>query len=351
MMELLKRTIEGIKPLDQEAMAHCRARLDSLTKPLGSLGALEDIAVTLAGITGNPRPVIREKVVVVMAGDHGVTAQGVSAYPSEVTPQMVLNFGRGGAGINVLARHAGARVTVVDLGVDTDLELPGVINRRVRRGTNDLSLGPAMSRAEAVQALEAGIVIAQAEVDRGADLLATGDMGIGNTTPSSALLAAFSRRPATEVVGRGTGITDQALANKIAVINRALEINRPDPEDPVGTLTALGGCEIAGLAGLVLGAAFRGRPVVIDGFISSAAALAASRICPRATSYMIASHLSEEPGHRIMLEEIGLEPVLRLRLRLGEGTGAALAFHLVEAATKILNEMATFEEAGVSGAL
>lgn len=351
-MELLKNILGEIRPLDGEAVARCRGRLDILTKPQGSLGKLEDLAAQLAGVTGNPRPTIKDKVVVVMAGDHGVAGRGVSAFPAEVTPQMVLNFVRGGAGINVLARHVGARVTIVDLGIDTDLTLPEVVlNRRVRRGTGDISSGPAMTREEAIQALEAGISVALAEVDRGADLLATGDMGIGNTTPSSALLAVFSRKPAALLVGRGTGITDEVLSNKISLIESSLEVNRPDPSDPIGVLAAVGGLEIAGLAGLILGAASRRRPVVIDGFISSAAALVAARISPESVPYMIASHLSEEPGHRIMLEEIGLEAMLRLHLRLGEGTGAVLAFSLVEAAAKILNEMATFGEAGVSESL
>jgi nicotinate-nucleotide--dimethylbenzimidazole phosphoribosyltransferase len=332
-------------------MHAAQQRLDQLTKPPGSLGVLEDLAVRLAGISGNPLPRVKDKAVVVMAADHGVVEQGVSAFPSEVTAQMVLNFLRGGAAINVLARQAGARVTVVDIGVARSMHQPGLINRKVRLGTANIARCPAMTREEAVQALETGIEIATDEVGRGADILATGDMGIGNTTPSSAILACFSGLPARRVVGRGTGVDDRRLALKVAAVEAALRVNQPDPRDPIDVLSKVGGLEIGGLAGVILGAAANRRPVVIDGFISGAAALVAARIAPKAVNYMIASHLSQEPGHRLILEMLDLEPMLQMKMRLGEGTGAVLAFHLVEAATRILREMATFADAGVSGAV
>ncbi len=344
----LSETLKGIGRLDTGVMEQTRRRLDNLTKPRGSLGVLEDLAAQLAGITGELFPTIRDKAVIVMAGDHGVVDEGVSAYPREVTPQMVYNFIAGGAGINVLARHAGARVTVVDVGVAAELEHPSLVSRKVRPGTANMALGPAMSRDEAVQAIEVGIEMAHREVDQGANLLATGDMGIGNTTPSSAILTAFTGLPLDMVVGRGTGIDDRTLAAKREAIRRALEVNQPDPDDPLDVLAKVGGLEVAGLAGVILGAAARRVPVVIDGFISGAAAMVAARLSPDSTAFMIASHVSEEPGHRYIPDLLGLSPMLHMRMRLGEGTGAALALHMVEAATKILREMATFEDAGVS---
>lgn len=350
-MSKIERVVQGIGDLDQRAMAAARERLDQLTKPPGSLGVLEELAVQLAGISGNPMPAVRDKVVIVMAGDHGVVEEGVSAFPSEVTPQMVYNFIRGGAAINVLARQAEARVIVVDLGVAAEVNHPGLINRKVRYGTGNIAWEPAMSREEAVRAVVAGIEVAEEEIKNGAEILATGDMGIGNTTPSSAILAAFSGLPVPRVVGRGTGVDDHRLELKVRAIARALELHRPDPRDPLDVLSKVGGLEIAGLAGVILGAAAARRPVVIDGFISGAAALVAGRMEPKAIKYMIASHVSQEPGHRIIMEMLDLKPMLQMKMRLGEGTGAALAFHLIEAATRIIHEMATFADAGVSGAL
>lgn len=347
-MSLLEEVIGAIQPLDVEAMAKARERLDVLTKPRGSLGILEEIAVALAGMTGNPRPTITDQVVIVMAGDHGVVAEGVSAYPQEVTAQMVYNFVRGGAAINVLARQAGARVTVVDIGVAAELEGDGFLPRKVRTGTANMSAGPAMDRAEAIRAVEVGIEVVNEEIRRGASLVATGDMGIGNTTPSSAVLAALSGMPLNRIVGRGTGINDERLSLKKEAIERALRINNPDPRDPLDVLAKVGGLEIAGLTGVILGAAAERVPVVLDGFIAGAAALIAARLSPLARKYMLPSHLSEEPGHRIIYEMLDLSPLLHLKLRLGEGTGAVLAFHLVQAATRILSEMATFAEAGVA---
>jgi len=341
---LLGKTIKEINGLDNVAMEQAQKRLDSLIKPPGSLGILEEMAVRLAGITGNPRPQIKDKVVIIMAGDHGVVAEGVSVAPQEITYQMLPTFLSGVAGIGVLAKHAGARVLVVDVGVAVPVEFPGVLRRKVRAGTSNIAAGPAMTREEAVKALEVGIEVALAEIDRGAGLLATGDMGIGNTTPSSAILAAFNGYTAWEVAGRGTLVNDEVLKIKAGTIARALEINRPNPKDALDVLAKVGGLEIAGLAGVILGAAARRVPVLIDGFITSAAALVAYKLQPKAREFMIASHLSEEQAHRLMLEQLGLSPMIHMRMRLGEGTGAALTMHLVEAATRIIGEMASFEE-------
>lgn len=347
-MEILKEALKNIGDLDGTVMQKARERLDSLTKPRGSLGVLEDLAVKIAGIRGELFNDFKRKTVIIMAGDHGVVDEGVSAYPKEVTPQMVLNFLSGGAAINVLARHEGAEIVCVDIGVASDVDHPGLLVRKVKKGTDNMTKGPAMSREEAIEAIEVGIVTAWEAIDKGSDLIATGDMGIGNTTPSSAILAAFSGRPLEEIVGRGTGIDDIRLQKKLNAIKKALEVNKPDPQDPVGVLAKVGGLEIAGIAGVILGAASRRVPVIIDGFISTAGALVASKINPRAVNFMIASHVSQEPGHKVMLDLLGLEPMIFMRMRLGEGTGAVLAMNLVEAAVKIIREMATFEEAGVS---
>jgi len=351
-MDKLQSTINRIRPLDEEAVRQAQARQDSLTKPQGSLGLLEELSVKVAGIQGVAQPRIRDKVIVTMAGDHGVVAEGVSLFPQEVTAQMVYNFLRGGAGINVLARHVGARVVVVDLGVATDLEPhPELWVKKVAYGTKSMAQGPAMSREEAIQAIEVGIEIVESELSRGVDIVGTGDMGIGNTTPSSTMVAALTGAPVADVTGRGTGIGDQQLAHKIATIERALAVNRPDPADPLDVLAKVGGLEIGGIAGVVLGAAAHRLPVVIDGFISGAGALIAAGLAPQVKDYLIAAHLSVERGHRLVLERLGLTPLLNLNLRLGEGTGAALGISLVEAAVKVLNEMATFADAGVSEAM
>lgn len=349
-MHRLKDTIGKITDLNQAAMNAAQARLDNLTKPPRSLGVLEEIAAKLAGITGDPMPRIGDKVVIVMAGDHGVVDEGVSAFPQEVTPQMVYNFLNGGAAINVLARHVGARVVVADLGVASDLDAPGLIQAKVRPGTNNIAQGPAMSREEAIQALEAGIGIATDQIRQGATLLATGEMGIGNTTPSSAILAVYSELPMEQIVGRGTGINDERLKLKRNAIEQALRINKPDKKDAIDVLAKVGGLEIGGMAGCILAAAANRIPIIVDGFISTAAALIAYHIAPKSVNYMLASHVSEEPGHIKMLELLNLEPMLHMKMRLGEGTGAVLAMPLVEAATKILGEMATFGDAGVSTA-
>lgn len=347
-MSLLEETLRNIKPLDEKAMEMAKERQDQLTKPAGSLGVLEDISIKLAGITGSVINAVDNKAVIVMAGDHGVTEEGVSAFPKEVTPQMVLNFVNGGAAINVLARHVGARVRVVDVGVAAAIDDPSVISKKIRNGTSNFAKGPAMTKEEAVKALEVGIEVANEEIDNGTSLLATGDMGIGNTTPSSAILIALTGKPVDGLVGKGTGINNGVLDHKKKVIDDAISLLKPDKNDPIDVMSKIGGFEIGALAGLILGAAARRVPVVIDGFISGAAALIAGRISPQSTEYMIASHVSVEPGHRVILDELGLKPMLHMDMRLGEGTGAALAMGLVDAATKIMKEMATFAEAGVS---
>lgn len=341
--------LPAIPPIDREAEAATRLRQSSLTKPPGSLGRLEDLSIQLAAATGSTRPSVARKAIIVMAADHGVTHEGVSAYPAAVTPQMVLNFLNGGAAINALARQANARVVIVDIGVASDIPTHAQLHlRKIAYGTQNMAAGPAMTRAQAETAIAEGIDIVQAEVANGLDLVATGDMGIGNTTPSAAIVAAITGKPVALVTGRGTGVDDVGLVRKIQIIERALALNRPNPSDALDVLSKVGGFEIGGLAGVIIGAASKRVPVVLDGFISGAAALIAVGLCPDVKPYLIAAHQSVEIGHRAALEHIGLKPLLDLDLRLGEGTGAALAFHLVEAATRILNEMATFAEAGVS---
>jgi nicotinate-nucleotide--dimethylbenzimidazole phosphoribosyltransferase len=296
-----------------------------------------------------PRPRLTDRVVFVCAGDHGVVSEGVSAYPSAVTPQMVYNFVHGGAAINALARHAGARVIVADMGVDADFPpLPGLVNRKVRRGTRNFAQEPAMTAQEAQTCVEHGIALAEAEIKTGQTWVVTGDMGIGNTTASSAIVAVMTGAAVETVTGRGTGVTDAVLARKTEVIREALERHRPDPSDPLGVLMMVGGYEIGGLAGVILGAALHRCPVVLDGLISTAAALLAVGLVPTVREYLIAGHRSVEPGHSVALQALGLEPVLELSMRLGEGTGGVLALTLVEAACRLLDEMATFEEAGVA---
>jgi nicotinate-nucleotide--dimethylbenzimidazole phosphoribosyltransferase len=345
----LEEAIKEIKSLDETAMQAARTRQDMLTKPRGSLGRLEELSIQLAGMKSDPFPTVERKAVIVMAADHGVAQEGVSAYPSEVTAQMVLNFLRGGAAINVLARQANARVTIVDIGVAADLpSMPGLLRRKVMCGTRNQAHGPAMTREEAEQALQVGVDVLNEEADRGLDIVATGDMGIGNTTPSSSIAAALTGLAVPQVVGRGTGIDDQALEHKIRVIEQSLAVNQPDANDALDVLHKVGGLEIAGLAGVMIAAASRRIPVVVDGFISTAAAMIAVGLAPGVRNYLIAAHQSVEIGHQAMLRHLRLTPLLDLNLRLGEGTGAALAFHLIGASARILREMATFDEAGVS---
>jgi len=348
-MSTLSNVIETIKPLDKKAMAQAQARQDRLTKPKGSLGRLEELSVQLAGIQSRPLPQIKHKAIITMAGDHGVVAEKVGNWPQEVTAQMVCNFLGGGAAINVIARQSGVRLVVVDMGVATPLAShPDLVCRKVAPGSANMCAGPAMTREQAIQALETGIDIVNGEVARGLDIVGVGDMGIGNTTASSAICAVITGEPVAQVTGRGTGLSDDQLARKVAVVEQALAVNKPDPKDPLDVLTKVGGFEIAGLAGVMLGAAANRIPVVLDGFITGAAALVAVALCPRLRDYLIASHVSGEAGHPLMLKHLGLKPLLNLGMRLGEGTGAALGIFLAETSARILAEMATFAEAGVS---
>jgi nicotinate-nucleotide--dimethylbenzimidazole phosphoribosyltransferase len=351
----LSQAIERIRPADSDAMARAEARQQNLTKPPGSLGRLEEVSIRLAGIYGTERPAIGGKAVIVAAGDHGVVAQGVTGYPQEVTAQMVLNFLAGGAAISVMSRHLGIRQVVVDAGVAAEIpDFTGMAGEaefrslKIGPGTADISQGPAMSREQAVRCLEEGVGLAVEVIESGVDLLATGDMGIGNTTASSSITSAVTGHPPEETTGEGTGRTPAEMQHKIGVVRTALEVNAPDPKDGVELLAKVGGFEIGVLAGVILGAAVMRKPVVVDGFISGAAALLANAVCPAASDYMLPSHVSAERGHRAALEGLGLTPLLDLGMRLGEGTGAALAMPIIEAAAATLSEMATFAEAGVS---
>lgn len=348
-MDLLNNTLKNIRPISGEFYDTAQKHLDNLTKPLGSLGRLEEFARMIVAMTENKKPILDKKVIFTFAGDHGVTEEGVSAYPKEVTQQMVFNFLRGGAGINVLARHAGADVVVVDIGVDHDFgELDGLINLKVINGTKNFAKEPAMTREDAVRCIETGIELANGYAKKGYKIFGTGDMGIGNTTPSSAIASVLTGRPVSEVTGKGTGITDESLQRKIKIIEEGIKLNKPNSEEAIDVLSKVGGAEIGGIAGLILGAASNRIPVVIDGFISTAGALIAYCIEPKVKDYIFAAHNSVEIGHKAMLDKMGLIPILDLNLRLGEGTGAALAMLMIEAGLKIYKEMATFGEAGVS---
>lgn len=344
----LKTVLERIQPVSEDSLTKIQSRIDRQAKPAGSLGRLEELSRRYVAIRG--REDIRAKRIYTFAGDHGVAVEGVSAFPAEVTPQMVYNFIDGGAAVNALANHAGAEVRVVDMGVNHNFDgLPGLIDRKIAMGTGNIAVGPAMSREQALAALQAGVELAaQANAD-GVDLVGTGDMGIANTTPSSAIVSVFTGLTPVQVTHRGTGIDDKALGTKIQVIRRALDMNQPDPSDPIDVLAKVGGFEIGGIAGLVLGCAAEGLPVVVDGFISTAGALIASELHPHVRDYIFAAHQSVEIGHRHMLQRIGQQPLLDLNLRLGEGTGGALAMTLIEASLQVLREVLTFADAGVSG--
>ena len=348
-MDTIRKIISNISTPDYKLMEKAQGRLDSLTKPQGSLGRLEELAKQIVGITGIENPEFKNKVIFTLVADHGVTEEKVSAYPKEVTAQMVYNFLNGGAGINVLSRYIGAKVVVVDIGVAQDLKAHAhLVIKKINYGTKNMSKGPAMTRQEAMKSIETGIEILEEEMLNGIDIIGTGEMGIGNTTASSAITASLTKKSIEDVTGRGTGIDDKTLKNKIEIIKKALRTNNPDPLDPIDVLAKVGGFEIGGLTGIILSAASKKIPVVIDGFISGAAALVAYHLEPKLKDYMIASHCSAEKGHRIILEHLGLKPLLDLDLRLGEGTGAALGISIVEAAIKILTQMATFKSAGVS---
>lgn len=344
----LKELTSGIEALDQESISGMQQRLDAKIKPLRSLGVLEDIAQQLAGIQRTSQPKIKGKAVLLMAGDHGVVAEGVSAAPQEVTVQMFYSYLRDEAGINILAKHAGANVICTDIGIASPLTPPELMVNRVKNGTENMANGSAMTRQEALLALLTGAQVASQAIDSGVNLLATGEVGIGNTTPSAALVSVFTGHSVEEVTGCGTGIRDDALKNKQNVIKRAIEVNQPDPAAPLDTLAKIGGLEIAALTGAILEAAYQHVPIILDGIISTAAALTAAQIAPLSAPYMISSHSSEELGHRLALKQLDLQPRLDFHMRLGEGTGAALMFPMVEAALKIADEMATFETAGVT---
>ena len=346
---LLEKTLERIRPLDRSFEPEAQNRLDALTKPQGSLGKLEELARRIAMIQGKVPPQLGQKLLFVFAADHGISEEGVSAYPKSVTAQMTYNFLRGGAAINVLARHCDVQVEVIDVGVDYEfLESEGPRNCKVRRGTDNFSRGAAMSRAEARQSIETGIRLVEEVASMKLFLLGAGEMGIGNTTSAAAILCALTGASPRHVVGRGTGIDDPTWKRKVAVIERGLELNQPDAKEPLDVLTKVGGLEIGAMTGVILGAAAFRIPMVLDGFISGAAALLAQRLCPDTHDFLFASHLSPETGHRLMLETLKLPPVLDLEMRLGEGTGACLLMNLAEAATRLVGEMATFESAGVA---
>ena len=349
MDQTLQQMIAHIQPVSVAVLNRAQAHLDALTKPPGSLGRLEELGRRYAAIKGLDSPHVGQKAVYVFAADHGVAQQGVSAYPAEVTPQMVLNFLKGGAAINVLARHFGAEVVVVDMGVDHDFgTIPGLVDHKIARGTADISRGPGMTRAQVEQAVQAGMELARQAAESGVDILGTGDMGIGNTTVSVAVIAALAQCQVKAITGRGTGIDDEALQRKIDVVERALQVNRPDAEDPMDVLAKVGGFEIAGIAGFILGSAVARTPVVIDGVISGAGALLAYRMNHAAGDYMFLSHRSQEPAHEVLFKEIDQSPLFDFGMRLGEGTGAVIGMNLLEAGAKIYSEMATFEKAGVS---
>jgi len=345
---MIEQTLKQIKPISKEWLNRARTRLDNLTKPKGSLGMLEEIAARVVAIREEERPSIAKKEVFVFVGDHDVVSEGVSAYPQDVTGLMVRNFLAGGAGINVLARCAGADVSVIDIGMKEDLrDAEGLVRKNVKRAAGNIARGPAMTREEAKKAINVGIEMAEKAYNDGTVIIASGDMGIGNTTPSSAIFSALLPADVIDVTGKGTGLDKEGLRHKVNVIENVLEINRPAMDDPLSTLAAVGGLEIAGICGLFLGGAARRMITVVDGFISGAGALVAMRLNPAVKDYLFFSHKSSEKGHHKFFEKEGLRPILDLNLRLGEGTGAALAMQIREDSMKIYTEMATFEEVGI----
>ena len=349
---MLKHILQNIESLDSNLFLQAQAKLDQLTKPLGSLGLLEKLAVQYVAISGDLHPVCPRSKVFTLAADHGIAQEGVSAYPSSVTSQMVLNFLHGGAAVNVLANQVGAEVQVVDMGVMSDLNhLPGLVVRKVGSGTKSFLSGPAMTREEAVQSVEIGIELVEQAYASGVRLVATGEMGIGNTTSSAAISAVMTRLPVRQVAGKGTGIDDKQLVHKIQIIERALAVNRPQAEDPLDVLSKVGGFEIGGLVGVILGGAACKIPVVLDGFIAGAAALLAVGMAPICQQYMMASHVSAEIGHRRVLDHLQLRPLLNLELCLGEGTGACLAIGLLQSSIQLMTQMATFDSANVDRAV
>ena len=347
-MHLLKQTLDAIRPVDRAVMAAAQREIDYCLKPPGSLGKLESMARQIAGITGQVHNAIKKKAIVVMMADNGVYTEGVAMYPQDITRIGAEFVTTGRMGVNFLARQAGADIIAVDIGIQVDVDLPRVINRKVRHGTANFLKEPAMTREEAIQAIEAGIEVTMDAIDRGYDLIGTGEIGIGNTTASSAVLFAFTGAPIDRVVGRGAGLTDEAFARKKAVVEEAVRRHRPDPDDPLDVLAKVGGLDIAGMVGTYLACAARRVPVVTDGLISNVAALAAMRCKPEAVQYMIPSHISFEPGAKLLKEITGLEPMLDMDMRLGEGTGCALVFTIIEAALRMIEEMGTFAVLGKS---
>ena len=347
-MHLLKQTLDAIRPVDRAVMAAAQREIDYCLKPPGSLGKLETMARQIAGITGQVHNAIKKKAIVVMMADNGVYTEGVAMYPQDITRIGAEFVTTGRMGVNFLARQAGADIIAVDIGIQVDVDLPRVINRKVRHGTANFLKEPAMTREEAIQAIEAGIEVTMDAIDRGYDLIGTGEIGIGNTTASSAVLFAFTGAPIDRVVGRGAGLTDEAFARKKAVVEEAVRRHRPDPDDPLDVLAKVGGLDIAGMVGTYLACAARRVPVVTDGLISNVAALAAMRCKPEAVQYMIPSHISFEPGAKLLKEITGLEPMLDMDMRLGEGTGCALVFTIIEAALRMIEEMGTFAVLGKS---
>lgn len=344
----LQELLHRIEARNHEAAEQTRLHVDQLTKPLGSLGRLEELAVELAAITGESSPVVTPPGVIVFAADHGIAVEGVSAYPQEVTVQMVANMANGGAGINVFARQIGALQRIVDVGVATEVDAPGVINRRIKAGTGNMLREPAMTHDEAECSIQIGIDSAWEIFDAGAKVLIVGEVGIANTTASSAILAALTGADPDEIVGRGTGLDDAGWERKKEAVRQAISLHRPEAAQPIDVLAKVGGLEIGAMAGAIIGAAARRVPVLLDGFIATVAALLAVRLCPKVADFLIAGHRSQEPGHAYVLKALGKEPLLDLQLRLGEGTGAAVAYPVLEAASRMVNEMATFASAGVS---
>ncbi len=346
---MLDQTIANIQALDEDAIKAAQARQNILTKPTGALGMLEDLSIQLAGIQRKPLPSLSHPIIVVMAGDHGVTRSGVSAYPAEVTPQMVMNMLFGGAAINVLAKQIGAKTVIVDMGVASDIpDHPDLVTKKIAAGTGDITSEVAMSVEQAKAAIEAGIDVVNAQDADSFDILITGEMGIGNTTPAAAICAAITGRTPADIVGRGTGVDDEGLERKKAAVTQALNLHQPNAEEAIDILSKVGGFEIGGLVGAILATAAQGKPILVDGFISTSAAMLATLLNENVRSYLIGGHRSQELGHKIMLDWLQINPLVDLNLRLGEGSGAALAYPIVQASCKILSDMATFEDAGVS---
>jgi len=344
-MELLKNTLKCIGPLNKEAMKNAWKRLDNLTKPIGSLGELENIIAKIAGITGDIHNKINKKNVVIMCSDNGVVEEGVSNCPKSVTATVTNNFTKKITGVYVLSKFVGSEITVVDVGVDADFDNPKIINRKIAYGTMNMMKGPAMTRQQTIKAIEVGIETINDLVSKGYDLFGTGEMGVGNTTTSAAILSVFSGLEVEMSVGKGSGITEEQFINKKRVVKKAIELNKPDKSDVIDVLAKVGGFDIAGLCGCFLAAAKNRVPIVIDGFIASAAALCAYKLNPLVKGYIFASHLSAEPGAAFIMKEIGLKPMLNLNMRLGEGSGCPLAFNIIEAALFTMENMGTFEEA------